>query len=130
LEGVTRVTRRILFLDDDPARHRKFQMEHIGCDVTYVMTYEGCVEALETQDAFDEAHLDHDLSEQAAAGCPAAGEKTGTDVAAFIASLGPEKWPDMIIIHSFNDEGRRRMRRILRESGHQHVMLFKFGGAR
>lgn len=117
---------KILFLDDDKDRHRKFKMNRIGMDITAVWTYADACVAL-TKTIFDEAYLDHDLSEMAAAGMPAPGEKTGTHVAEFIASLPEEKRPKRIIIHSFNDDGRRRMARILREVGVRCVME-KFTG--
>jgi hypothetical protein len=37
---------KILFLDDDEDRHRKFKMQTIGCDVTHVYTYDEAIAAL------------------------------------------------------------------------------------
>lgn len=107
---------KILFLDDDKERHRRFVMNRIGQDITTAWT---CAEAckLLSEEVYDVAYLDHDLSESAASGHPAAGERTGTHVAEFIAAMPPEKRPRTVIIHSFNDYGRKRMRAILREAG-------------
>ena len=121
-----RIGQRILFLDDDEHRHKVFQQKTIGDVVVFVKTYEDAVRELD-KGGFDEAHLDHDLSEMAAAGMPAEGELSGTDLANYIVRLPKEKWPTRIIIHSHSDKGSRRMFRILREGGHLEVMRFPFG---
>lgn len=55
------------------------------------------------------ASLDHDLSEQAAAGAPATGEKTGYTVACWLEEH-TEFWPpDGVAVHSLNPAGRERM---------------------
>lgn len=106
---------KIFFLDDDKERHRRFKMNRIGMDITAVWTYaDACVALAET--VFDVAYLDHDLSELAAAGKPAKDEKTGTEVAEFIAQLPEDRRPKQVIIHSFNDYGRRRMQTILQRA--------------
>lgn len=120
---------RILFLDDDKARHRKFRESTIGCDVTFVFTYEAAVAALEAH-VFDEAHLDHDLSELAAAGLPTKDEKTGTDLANYIAAMPRERWPGRIVVHSLNLDGSPRMVRILRSAGHPRTVAIPFGEGR
>lgn len=117
---------KIFFLDDDKDRHRRFKMNRIGQDITAVWTYADACAAL-TETVFDVAWLDHDLSEYAAAGFPREGEKTGTHVAEFIASLPEGRRPKRVVIHSFNDEGSRRMGRILSEAG-VRCMLEKFKG--
>lgn len=117
---------KIFFLDDDKDRHRQFKMNRIGMDITAVWTYEDAC-AILAKTVFDVAYLDHDLSEFAAAGFPREGEKTGTHVAEFIAAMPAERRPKRIIIHSFNDEGRRRMGKILSDVG-VRCMLEKFKG--
>lgn len=119
---------KILFLDDDKARHRKFREWSIGCEVVFVFTYEEAIKALE-EHVFDEAHLDHDLSEEAAMGLPVEGEKTGLDVAKHIAAMLPDKRPERVVVHSFNDAGARWMGRVLRDAG-VRVILAPFGGGR
>lgn len=107
---------RILFLDDSKERHRRFTMNRIGMNIAQAWD---CAEAcrLLAETVFDVAYLDHDLSDLAAAGMPAADEKTGTHVAEYIAAMPPEKRPRRVVIHSFNDYGRRRMAGILRDAG-------------
>lgn len=107
---------KIFFLDDDKERHRRFKMNRIGMDITAVWTYaDACVALAEA--VFDVAYLDHDLSELAAAGKPAEGEKTGTHVAEFIASLPEDRRPKFVVLHSFNPAGRMRMSQILTDAG-------------
>lgn len=107
---------KILFLDDNAERHKRFTMNRIGQNITQVWSYEEACKAL-TDTVFDVAYLDHDLSDLAAAGTPGEGEKTGTDVAEFIANMAEDKRPKYVVIHSFNDYGRRRMAGILSVAG-------------
>ena len=121
---------KVLFLDDDPERHKLFRI-HYGSvhDCTYVWSYNEAVNVLQTSSVFDEAWLDHDLSESAAIGKPKPGEKTGTHVAEFIAGMSSDTLPKKIIIHSFNPVGARRMSAILtRVYGYQDLTRrpFKF----
>jgi ActR/RegA family two-component response regulator len=111
---------RIFFLDDDPVRTRRFKMNRVGMDITTAQNYESACATL-AGTVFDVAHLDHDLSDLAAAGTPAADEKTGTHVAEFIVSLPPEKRPRLVVLHSYNNAGRRRMAAILLAAGVQCV---------
>lgn len=119
--------KKILFLDDDATRHARFRKTHIGEDVTYVWGYHECVEELESGTVFDVAQLDHDLSEEAAMGKPPDGEKTGTDVAKYIAAMPEEKRPKLIVIHSFNRYGALRMAHILRDAGVKDLIIEPFG---
>ncbi len=107
---------KILFLDDNPERHKRFLMNRIGMDVTQAWTCEEACKLL-SEVVFDVAYLDHDLSDEAAAGIPGQFEKTGTNVAEFIASMEEDMRPKYVIIHSFNDYGRRRMASILSMAG-------------
>lgn len=107
---------RILFLDDNKERHRRFLMNRIGQNIVQAWTCEEACRLLSAT-VFDIAYLDHDLSELAAAGTPAANERTGTHVAEFIAAMPPEKRPGRVVVHSFNDYGRKRMAAILRDAG-------------
>lgn len=122
------MTQKIFFLDDDAERHKRFKMDRIGMDITAVTNYADACAAL-AKTKFDLAYLDHDLSELAAAGRPAKDEKTGTHVAEFIASLSDDMKPKFVILHSFNDAGRRRMAAILDDAG-VRCMIAPFGSAR
>lgn len=126
--GMDELKQKILFLDDTEDRHEKFRTERIGMDITAVWNYaDACAALMITR--FDLAYLDHDLSELAAAGRPAEGEKTGTHVAEFIAAMPAERRPKFVILHSWNDAGRRRMAAILNEAG-VSCMIAPFGSAR
>ena len=104
---------RILFLDDDAARHRKAHQLY-GDDAIYVFNYREAVAAFGSASQFDVAYLDHDLIEQTAAV-----EKTGYDVAKYIVSLPAEQRPKRVIIHSHNELGRERMAELLTKAGCQ-----------
>jgi len=116
---------KILFLDDDKERHARFQRNRIGQNITAVWSYEEAVKALE-ETVFDIAYLDHDLSDMAASGYPAKGEKTGTDVAKYIAEMSEDRRPKKIVIHSFNYYGRLRMADILKDAGVTKVRIEPF----
>ncbi len=107
---------KTFFLDDSKERHRLFTQNRIGQDITVAWNYEEACARLSEQ-VFDYAYLDHDLSDMAAAGMPDTDEKTGTHVAEFIVSLPEDKRPKFVILHSFNPAGRRRMADILLAAG-------------
>jgi CheY-like chemotaxis protein len=102
---------RILFLDDDKARHQKVREGFIGNVVVYALTYDEAVAAL-TSEPFDVAYLDYDLVTQSATV-----EKTGFDVARHIATLPPEQRPRRVVIHSVNEVGQSRMADVLSAVG-------------
>ena len=108
---------RVFFLDDSHERQRRFKMSRIGCILVQAFTYAEAIRALQEEAQFDEAYLDHDLSEKAAAGAPEQGEKTGADVARYITTMPKDKIPKVIYIHSFNFSGRVRMVQILGDAG-------------
>lgn len=108
---------KVLFLDDAAERQRTFKRRTIGCNLFIASTYEQCIHILQTESPFDYVFLDHDLSEAAAAGKAHHSEKTGTDVARFIAGLTEDKKPKRAIIHSLNPPGRERMKDILSSAG-------------
>jgi hypothetical protein len=56
-ETIVSISRRILFLDDDPARGLHFLTENP--DAVWVETAADCIQAL--GEPWDEVHLDHDL---------------------------------------------------------------------
>lgn len=112
---------KILFLDDDATRHKRFLMANIGRDVHQAWDYDQACRALDAH-VFDEAHLDHDLSDLAMRACVNGtalpdDEKTGTHVAEYIAAMLPDQRPRLVVLHSFNDAGWRRMAIILKEVG-------------
>ena len=112
---------RILVLDDDAGRQRAFGQRLMNHTLTQVVNFHQVVRALQTEPKFDLAFLDHDLGEQAYAdqeGDYLDSEKTGSDVARFIArELPKEKYPDRIIVHSWNSVGSKRMVELLQDVG-------------
>lgn len=109
---------RVLVLDDSLERQKAFRSHLIGTISTHVHSYAECVEAFENQPKpFDIVFLDHDLSDEAAAGNPSHKEKTGTDVVDYIVEMDPSKQPKKIILHTLNPVGRQRMMLILQRTG-------------
>lgn len=75
---------------------------------SWVKTADDAIALLQTR-LVGFASLDHDLSEQAAAGAPVPGEKTGYTVACWLEEH-PEFWPpDGVKVHSLNPAGREKM---------------------
>lgn len=123
---------RILFLDDNAERHRKFLQEHIGCDVVQAWTAKEAIAALAAAALvgreWDLVSLDHDLSDDQQLACvrgediAKAGEGTGYDVA-----LWMEEHPVKVrhvVVHSFNPTGAERMAKALR---HYRARRLPFG---
>lgn len=116
---------RIFVLDDDIKRHQTFALNMKGQDSLHVQTYDSAVKALQEAERFDVYFLDHDLNDfgQRSIGPSdsmygGARELNGADFCRFITKELPEsKHPDMIIIHSWNDNGAQNMVKALRNSG-------------
>lgn len=117
---------RILFLDDDDTRHRRFAAKAIGHVVAHAYTARAAIRTLETEPPFDVASLDHDLNDVHIAayvsGASVPEEETGAEVARYIAEH-PACWPQLVVCHSFNEPGRRRMGAILRDAGVRSVLM-------
>lgn len=61
------------------------------------------------------ASLDHDLSEMATIGQPAAGEKTGYTVCCWLEE-NPQFWPRRgVKVHSMNPVGRSKMQAVINQ---------------
>lgn len=109
------MTKRFLFLDDDPTRHAAFDRMTIGCLTTHVWTVEECVNALLKEKPFDCVFLDHDLGGQIYVKEVVG---SGTEVAMFIcSSLPQEQYPREFCIHSWNPEGAKRMEEYISKTG-------------
>jgi CheY-like chemotaxis protein len=120
---------RIFFLDDEETRHQRFAQKSIGHVVVHSYTAAAAIRTLQQEKPFDVVCLDHDLSdahvEAYLQGGAVPEEETGAEVARFIAEH-PEVRPQMVVCHSFNEPGRRRMGAILRDAG-VRVVLMPFG---
>lgn len=116
---------RVLVLDDMPERHEVIgpMLRGLGHDVVEARSYAEAVEALSGK-RFEEMWLDHDLEDFEIADLDAEhaphlvvpGErtgKTGTHVVEAICALPSSKAPRLVVIHSWNPEGARRMAAIL-----------------
>ena len=105
---------RILILDDDSSRHIIFAKRFAGHELTHTFDAWEALELMKTT-KFDLVQLDHDLGQFEYV--PYKVEVTGTEVANGMAQgLLPENRPDMVVIHSWNPAGARRMLDILREA--------------
>lgn len=106
---------RILFLDDNKARHISFMKQNIGREVVYVYTSKACIEALNKYKAFDLVSLDHDLGGKVFV---TATKGHGMEVANYIANeLPKDKYPQKVIIHSWNIPRAVEMYKTIKPTG-------------
>ena len=98
--------KRILFLDDDPARHRDFDRAHRTDEVTHCFTAADAMQVLDDSPPFDELHLDHDLGGRIFV---TEVKETGYEVVLHVARLPKERLPARVVIHTHNLNGARRM---------------------
>jgi CheY-like chemotaxis protein len=100
---------RILFLDDDPARHQEFEgkIRGLQLDVTPVTTSAEAIAAIEST-KFDVIFLDHDLNGQIYVD---SGPGTGFEVAQKV--LGTLNKDAQVIVHTINEKGARAMLEVL-----------------
>jgi hypothetical protein len=111
----------ILFLDDNPDRHRQFDIQYSGCDVVHCYTVDQFVDCLKSDvfDHFDMISLDHDLNDFDSKSTNYDGqEATGMDACgAMVKHKFANKLPDVIHIHSVNPCGANNMRSFLQSRG-------------
>lgn len=114
---------RILFLDDDPSRHRRIQPRLIGHVVDYVFDVQEATQHL-AKSEYDLVFLDHDLNGNLYVHSDGP-EPTGYTVVMWIIDNQP-KLGD-VICHSLNDDGRALMVKTLRDGGYTaHDMPFLY----
>ena len=105
---------KVLFLDDDEARHERFrQAVHDSPAVRYVHTAREARNAI-AREKFDICFLDHDL------GLTGSIEDDGYKVVQYIVGLAAEHSdhvPGQVIVHSANPVGSERMVNALRAAG-------------
>lgn len=108
----------MLFLDDDPARHSKFQSR---CPyATRVETSAATIKQL-SENEFDIVFLDHDLGGEIFVDSDR--EDTGMEVVRWLQSN--HCTIELIVIHSLNDGAVTNMVTRLRQSGYR-VLAFPF----
>lgn len=118
---------KILFLDDDEARHAYFAGLAFKHSVDHVRTAEEAIQALR-ENQYDLACLDHDLGGRIYVD-PLDLEGTGYTVAkAMSLDLGMKR-PSQVVVHSFNPVGVGRMVNRLKAAGF-NVVAAPFGSFR
>ena len=102
---------KILILDDDITRLDIFKKNLIGHSVVCVMTAQETIQKL-SDEIWDYVFLDHDLGGKMYV---PSGIGTGYEVAKWLSENADRK-PKKIIIHSFNEPGRKNMQNVLPEA--------------
>jgi hypothetical protein len=108
----------IIFLDDNPERHKRFLRAHIGECVWQAYTAPQAIELLSKHKTTesDEIWLDHDLNGEVFVDSNRS--DTGFEVVRWICSNLPNiKCP--IFVHSLNDEAAPRMVQALQAVGYE-----------
>jgi CheY-like chemotaxis protein len=105
------VRTKILVLDDDQNRLDSFVKNFSGSAVECTKTPEKCIKLLSEQ-TFDQLFLDHDLYGKA--WCTS-GPGTGYQVALWLRDHSDRK-PPKIVLHSYNDWGRLKQKKLLPEA--------------
>ncbi|MBS1722745.1 MAG: hypothetical protein JSS66_07020 [Armatimonadetes bacterium] len=132
---------RILFLDDQESRYKVFKQLCIGKSVQHIDWAEDTAQAiamLADNPRYDLVCIDHDLGEehykayhqeQYNGEINYGDTPTGYDFALHIAmELEPEKQPRFAAVHSFNENGSKRIVAALSEAGGQEVVFIaQFG---
>lgn len=114
----------VLFLDDNPNRHRKFFENNHDMQRTHVYTAKDCLDELENNSHFDIIFLDHDLDPRTN-NVLVDGEKDGRYVAEKMTNpdLLTKYKGSIVVIHSLNSMGAKIMKKTLEEAGYEHVIL-------
>lgn len=98
-------------LDDSKIRLIQFRQNLIGHNVRCVTTVRETIDSLADED-WDYLFLDHDLGGQV--NVPS-GPGTGYEVAQWLVEH-PDRQPEHIVLHSFNENGRKNMQSLLPEA--------------
>ena len=106
----------ILILDDDEARHRTF-IAHLKQDHTLTHAWSSQeansrLGRFSGESTYDVVFLDHDLGEFDE---PSLG--TGLHVAETMATMPLEHRPSLVVVHSHNPDGAKRMTVVLAAAG-------------
>lgn len=119
------MTKKILFLDDAPWRHKLVRAKLAGQDVkvVHVWTVDECVDAFQTKGPFDLVYLDHDLNDHIDvtgkfskySGMYGDQRLNGTHVTNWMVRNLPDR-PE-VIVHSWNHDGARNMVSELMQNG-------------
>lgn len=109
---------KILVLDDDPFRHKKFKSWFIGHDVIHAYNFSQFKAAL-LRNNFDYIFLDHDLNDHQAISVDTGEgrELTGLDATKLLVSMNMQRQVKQVIVHSFNPDGAKAMMKLLNDNG-------------
>jgi CheY-like chemotaxis protein len=107
---------RILFLDDNPARHDIMDARYPLDEIIHVYDIDEYREALERYDHFDMISLDHDLNDFEHRSYMGDCDLTGRDACGYLMRY-LHKAPEVIHIHSSNGDGARDMMAFLDSRG-------------
>lgn len=112
---------RVLFLDDSEQRHETFARAMVGGRyiLLQAITAEQAITLLGGDARYDVACLDHDLSEEDIM-CPPGGPSrvaTGMDVVDHIVSMGHDRRPRFVVVHTHNPPAGDEMMRRLGAAG-------------
>ena len=110
---------RILFLDDNPARHDLMDARYPLDEIVHVYNIDKYREALEAYDHFDMISLDHDLNDfgkRKYIGGYGDCDLTGRDACGYLMRY-LHKAPEVIHIHSSNPDGAHDMMSFLDSRG-------------
>jgi hypothetical protein len=95
---------RILILEDQEIRQKKFLFNLVGQDVKITADVKECIRLLDTEN-WDILFLDHDIEGPWI--CPS-GLGTGYEVACWLEQR-PEKQPKLIFTHTYNETGAQNI---------------------
>lgn len=102
---------KILVLEDDRNRIRKFKAELVGHDVDYAETSDDAIRSV-AQNCYDLAFLDHDLGGLAMVESDTPEYDTGYKFAKRLVAEGLHV-PEFIIVHSLNVHGADNIKSLL-----------------
>lgn len=117
------MTVRIMFLDDNPERHKTMRKNCIGFAVSAAWNADEAIELL-SKEEFDLIMLDHDL-DATKENMIVEGEKDGRYVASKMIESDRHKTTP-VILHSLNENGRDMMESILTNNGFENVHQLPF----
>ncbi|HYH85488.1 MAG TPA: cyclic-phosphate processing receiver domain-containing protein [Pyrinomonadaceae bacterium] len=114
--------RRVLIVEDDETRCAWFRERLRGRQLDVTCDVREAVSWLGERD-YEAVMLDHDLAEEHYFSDSRDDERTGYAVARWLADNPTSQRDALIIIHSLNYEGARRMIAVLRDAGRdaEHV---------
>lgn len=102
---------RIFVLEDDPNRIRQFRQAAIGAELTLCSTVADAITAFDRGGPYDLICLDHDLGGETYV--PSDNDNTGYTFALWLSQFKLQPTASVIVIHSYNGGGARRMMDVL-----------------